>query len=207
MTIRARSLHALFAALYDQLAPAYDAIAALAFAGEWACWRELATRLADRTPIVEIGCGTGHTVAALGRRGLPVIGLDASSPMLMQARRRAAGRLVRARAERLPIRTASVGTILSIFPTSYILEPAVWREAERTLAPGGRLIVVTHAWLAPDSPRRAMLAGCHRLLYGGGAPADPPLPHGTLGALPIIERSLHGYAAILVATKPTEPHS
>jgi ubiquinone/menaquinone biosynthesis C-methylase UbiE len=205
MVTRAGVLNALFAALYDQLAPAYDAIAALAFAGEWARWRELAARFADRTPIVEIGCGTGHTVASLSRDGLPVIGLDASSRMLAQARRRAVGRLARARAERLPLRAGSVGTILSIFPTRYILEPATWREVERALAPGGRLVVVTHGWLAPDSPRRATLAACHRLVYGGGAPVAPPLPRSALSALSIVERSRHGFASILVAAKPSEP--
>jgi ubiquinone/menaquinone biosynthesis C-methylase UbiE len=206
MMTRASVLNALFATLYDQLAPAYDTIAALAFAGEWARWRALAARFADRTPIVEIGCGTGHIVASLSRDGLSIIGLDASSRMLTQARRRAAGRLALAVAERLPLRTASVGTILSIFPTRYILEPATWREVERALAPGGRLIVVTHAWLAPDSPHRATLAAAHRLLYGGGAPEEPPWPPSALDALPIVERSRHGFASILIAAKPIEPN-
>jgi ubiquinone/menaquinone biosynthesis C-methylase UbiE len=206
MSVRARALSRLFAALYDQLAPAYDTISTLAFAGEWSVWGETAARFADRTPIVEIGCGAGHTLAWLGHRGMVAFGIDSARPMLAQARRRAIGRLAQGRAASLPLRSASVGTLLSIFPTSYILEPATWREAERVLVPGGRLIVLTHAWLAPDSPRRAILAGCHRLLYGAASPTPPRLPASALSIQSLIERSPHGYAALHVATKASHGH-
>jgi hypothetical protein len=42
-------------------------------------------------------------------------------------------------------------------------------------------------------------------LYGG-ASAGPALPRAAFDALPIVERSRHGYAAIFVAAKPFEPN-
>lgn len=191
----------LFAALYDRLARSYDTISRLAFAGEWERWQAAALRYADRQPIVEIGCGTGQSIARLRQQGKVAFGLDAAAPMLQQARRRAAGALIQAQAQRLPLRDASVGTLLSIFPTPYILDQATWREAARVLTPDGRLIIVTHGWLEPDDPLRLALALGHRLIYGRQAALAPPLPAELPPTLALIERTSHGFAAIHVATR------
>jgi ubiquinone/menaquinone biosynthesis C-methylase UbiE len=194
--------HLLFEALYDRLAAHYDRISRLAFAGEWDRWRMVAVRFIDRGPVVEIGCGTGQTLAALRRLPWPAVGLDPAAPMLRQARRRAAGRLIRAHGQRLPLRTASVGTLLSIFPTAYILDPAVWREVGRVLAPGGRFILIDGAWLSPRDPARWVLSKGHRLVYGP-APAEPWRPASwPLPTLALVERTEHGFVSVYIATQP-----
>lgn len=202
MAVRRWLLPRLFAALYGWLAPCYDQISLAGFAGEWARWQAIALRYADRAPVVELGCGTGHALAALRRAGLAAAGIDPATPMLRQARRRAPGRLIQARAQHLPLRDGSVGTLLSIFPTAYILDPATWREAERVLAPGGRFVIVDHGWLAPDAPHRWLLVGLHRLVYYGAGGEPLPLPCGGLPRLALLERSAHGFVSILVATRP-----
>jgi SAM-dependent methyltransferase len=202
VSARDRLRHALFEALYHQLAPRYDQIATLAFAGEWRRWQAIALNYADRAPILELGCGTGHTLAALRDRRLPAYGIDLSGPMLARARQRASGQLMQARAQHLPVASASIGTLLSIFPTAYILEPGVWAEARRVLAPGGRFIIAAHGWLAPRDPLRAGLDRLHRLVYGR-APAQPALlPDNLLPTLALTERSPHGFVALYIATQP-----
>ena len=194
----------LFAALYNQLASHYDRISAAAFAGEWSQWQAIATHLIDRQPVVELGCGTGRLLAVLIERGIDAYGVDLSWSMLRQARRRQSpGRLLQAAANALPLQSASVGVLLSVFPTTYILEPTTWAEAGRVLAPGGRLIVLDHGWLEGHDPARVGLRLLHWLVYGGvkdavGTPCFPaawPL-------MPLTERSPHGFASIWIATKP-----
>ncbi|MBA4495410.1 class I SAM-dependent methyltransferase [Paenactinomyces guangxiensis] len=40
-------------------------------------------------PVLELGCGTGRCSLAIARLGIPVVGVDLSSPMLQKARQRA----------------------------------------------------------------------------------------------------------------------
>ncbi len=49
-------------------------------------WRDLAKRVAR--PVLELGCGTGRLAVPLGRAGVPVVGIDRSTPMLARARQR-----------------------------------------------------------------------------------------------------------------------
>ena len=59
-----------------------------------AFWRDLGLRVA--APVLELGCGTGRIAVPLGRAGVPVVGIDRSTPMLARARERVRrGRLQR----------------------------------------------------------------------------------------------------------------
>jgi SAM-dependent methyltransferase len=75
-------------------------------------WRDLAKRM--RGPVLELGCGTGRIAVPLGRAGVPVVGIDRSTPMLARARQRVRRgrlerkvRLVRGDIRVLPFPTAS----------------------------------------------------------------------------------------------------
>ena len=201
MDARHRLRQQFFATLYSRLAPHYDRLSLAGFAGEWARWAAVAQRFVDRRPVLELGCGTGMTLAALARAGVPAWGVDPSGPMLAQARRRVPGRLVRARAQQLPVRSGSIGCVLSIFPTPYILDPATWTEVARVLQPGGRFIVVDHGWLQPRDPLRLCLVGLHHLVYGCQTTAPPRLPTPGLPAVALTERTPHGFVSVYVATR------
>ncbi len=201
MDPRHRLRRALFELMYDRLAARYDALSVAAFAGEWRHWARVAQRFVDRGPVLELGCGTGATLADLARAGVPACGIDPSAPMLAQARRRAPGRLVQARAQYLPVRSGSIGCLLSIFPTSYILDPATWAEVARVLQPGGRVIVVDHGWLQPRDPLRLALVGLHHLVYGRQTTAPSRLPTPGLPAVALTERTPHGFVSVYIATR------
>ena len=75
-------------------------------------WRRVAA--AAEGPVLELGCGTGRVTVPLARAGIPLVGIDLSSPMLHRARTRlrrtrlaARARLVRGDIRRLPFAPAT----------------------------------------------------------------------------------------------------
>jgi SAM-dependent methyltransferase len=88
--------------------------------------------------LVEIGCGTGLTGAALVARGWSVVGLDVSADQLALARHRLHGAL-RGDAHELPFRSAGLPAVGMAFVHTDVDDFAgVMREIGRVLAPGGR---------------------------------------------------------------------
>lgn len=85
---------------------------------------------------LEIGCGTGAHADRVRALGWAPVGVDLSGGMLRYARDRLPA--VRADAERLPIRDASVPAALAMMVhTDMPGYPAVLAEAARVLRPGG----------------------------------------------------------------------
>ena len=90
---------------------------------------------------VEIGCGTGVYAAWLRRRGWSPIGFDLSARMLDFARPRLP--VARADAQRLPLASGSVSTVVAVMVhTDMPAYPAVLQEVERVLSPGGVFVHV-----------------------------------------------------------------
>ncbi len=90
---------------------------------------------------LEIGCGTGVHAARVRALGRTPVGVDISAGMLRHAR----GRLpvVRADAERLPVRTGSVSAVIAVMVhTDMPGYGTVVREAARALRPGGVFVHV-----------------------------------------------------------------
>jgi SAM-dependent methyltransferase len=115
-------------------------------------------------PVLDIGCGTGRHLAALGRRGTSAFGLDLSPHLLALAARRAPGRVVRGDMRRLPFADGAFDAALSMFTSfGYFAESAenrrVLEEARRVVRPGGGLVIDyfnaerTLADLTPESAR------------------------------------------------------
>jgi SAM-dependent methyltransferase len=76
-------------------------------------WRSLALHCGG--PVLELGCGTGRISLPLGRAGIPLVGIDRSTPMLTRARVRvkrarltAEVRLIRGDIRFLPFPSASI---------------------------------------------------------------------------------------------------
>jgi len=142
-------------AAFDALAAAYDDFAALE--------REVGSRLLERLDfqrheprrIIDLGCGTGESAAALKRRyrKAEVIGIDAAPAMLKQLRRRS-GFLrpllpVCADYASVPIAACTADLLFSNLAFQWADDlPGLATELRPLLRPGGMLLFST---LGPDS--------------------------------------------------------
>ncbi|WP_256788898.1 class I SAM-dependent methyltransferase [Frankia sp. AvcI1] len=126
---------------FDRIADRYDATRGGEERG-----RLVAEAVAAHLPgrrLLEIGVGTGLISHAFAARGRSVVGVDLSARMLAQARGRLPGRIVRADAAALPLRTATVDACLAVHVLHLVGDPdRVLAEVARVLRPGGRLAVV-----------------------------------------------------------------
>jgi len=99
--------------------------------------------------VLEIGIGSGLNLPLYGGRVTGVVGLEPSRPLLDLARqvshRGPAVALIRGSAERMPLRDASVDTVMTTWTLCSIPDVArALREARRVLKPSGRLLFVEH---------------------------------------------------------------
>ncbi len=108
------------------------------------------------TTILELGCGPGHALEAMGA-ALPaaqLTGVDLSPFMLERANRRLeansnAARVIHSSGLNVAIEDGSFEAIVAMHFFGHLPNEAACRareEARRLLAPGGRLYVVDHAW-------------------------------------------------------------
>jgi len=102
--------------------------------------------------LLDLGTGTGSLARGFARRGLQVVGLDPSLPMLDEARRLddtagVAVQYVEARAESTGLPDASFD-VVSAGQCWHWFEPArAAREVRRLLRPGGRVVIAHFDWL------------------------------------------------------------
>jgi ubiquinone/menaquinone biosynthesis C-methylase UbiE len=167
-----RRTHQQARAAYDRLSRWYDALAGSSERPFRAAVLEMLALQPGET-LLEVGCGTGSGLANLVSPAYPPlhrIGLDLSSGMLREARRKLARplvapgdtRLACADAVHLPLPSSRVDVVffsftLELFDTPEI--PLVLAEAQRVLRPGGRLGVAALSREAgsaqrPDLPVR-----------------------------------------------------
>jgi ubiquinone/menaquinone biosynthesis C-methylase UbiE len=129
---------------YDAIAPAYDRRYALhEYGGVEDAVRRFASA-ASAPEVLEVGCGTGHWLAALAPHVRSAAGLDPSAGMLSRARAAVPGAmLVRGRASALPWPAASFDRVLAVNALHHFGGPdAFVAEARRVLRPGGGVLVV-----------------------------------------------------------------
>ena len=148
--------NALVMRAYDRLAKVYDFF----FGAILQPGRERAVESIHSRPglrVLEMGIGTGLT-APLYSRDWSVVGVDLSSAMLLQARKRIAElglensvRLLQSDGARLPFDDESFDVVLVPYVMSTVPDPiGVGRELRRVCRPSGQIILLNH-FLSQDS--------------------------------------------------------
>src|SRR5205814_2747267 len=104
----------------------------------------------------------------LARADFEAWGVDFSPQMLRQAARKARRRgfplrACRARAQALPFPNACFDSVVSTFPSEYIIHPDTLNEIARVTRPGGKLVVVPAGWLRPVGASGALFEAVARL--------------------------------------------
>jgi demethylmenaquinone methyltransferase / 2-methoxy-6-polyprenyl-1,4-benzoquinol methylase len=152
-------------AMFDRIAPRYDAMNRLLTLGLDQRWRRRALAAAAVGPgdrVIDLACGTGDFCELAGRLGAAVTGVDFAAGMLRRARaRRACSRLVQGDAQALPLRDASADVVTCGFALrnfASLVEPLA--ECARVLRPGGRL-----ALLEVDRPGSRLVRAGHSLYF------------------------------------------
>jgi SAM-dependent methyltransferase len=189
-------------AAWDGYAAEYVAPGRQSWAGEprWGIWgipeRQLEI-LPDVTAkdTLELGCGTAYVSSWLARRGARPVGVDLSPVQLATARsfQREFGvefPLVRAAAERVPLRNGRFDLVISEYGAAIWSDPYLWiPEAARLLRSGGELIFLGNASLLmlcvpdedgiPAEPRlRRPYFGMHRFEWPDDPAVEFHLGHG-----------------------------
>jgi ubiquinone/menaquinone biosynthesis C-methylase UbiE len=145
------------------------------------------TRVGPADRLLDIGCGTGALVGAVGRGtpGVRAVGIDLVPAMLAVARRKvgAGAQLAAADAERLPFRAGVFDVAVSSSSFHYWSHPrAALAEIGCVLRPGGRLVLTDWCgdylacrvcdrllgWFAPIHRRVLGGSECERLLAAAG---------------------------------------
>jgi ubiquinone/menaquinone biosynthesis C-methylase UbiE len=96
--------------------------------------------------VLDVGCGTGRTLARLAAHyGVSGCGVDPSPAMVEQARRRLPQELTAtvASAESLPFPDAAFERVYMVFVVHHLARPRAFAEIGRVLVPGGRLAIAT----------------------------------------------------------------
>lgn len=123
------------------------------FAAKRALVRSLLERYASAPALaVDVGCGTGGTLAAFSALGGCWVGVERSELALAFCRKRGLPRLLRASAEALPLRSGSADLLLCLdvlYHRGVQDDRAVLVECSRVLRPGGTAIITDSAldWL------------------------------------------------------------
>jgi SAM-dependent methyltransferase len=133
--------------------------------------------------LVDVGCGSMPFAPLFEGRVAGITGLDLPGSIALDRR----GPDVFARAEALPLRDGSAGTVLAMALLSYVPEPRrMLGEAHRVLAPGGVLIVecvqMSPLWNPPHDYWRFTQHGARLLLEAAGFEVVDAIPVGGLMA-------------------------
>ncbi len=139
-----------FQHFYTTLAWSYDLVAKIASVGQWNDWVRSILDPYPVDPILEIAHGPGHLLLELSQGPGATFGVDASRQMCRMASRRLKrnsheSTVVQALAQALPFPKETFSTLLSTFPTEFILDPATLMQAHRILRPEGQYRILPMA--------------------------------------------------------------
>ncbi|MBN1317806.1 MAG: class I SAM-dependent methyltransferase [Anaerolineales bacterium] len=168
-------------ALYTRFAWTYDAVACLVSRGRWQAWGRAAIPFLQGRRVLELGHGPGHLLASLLDAGFDPVGIDLSNAMSYKAKRNllkrdGANRLVRGRVQQLGLANETFDSVVSVFPSEYILDDATLQEIYRVLSPEGILVLVPVAQFtgkpSQDQESPVNASGLINLLKAAGFSSD-----------------------------------
>jgi demethylmenaquinone methyltransferase/2-methoxy-6-polyprenyl-1,4-benzoquinol methylase len=143
--------------LFAPLGPTYDRYASLLSFGQDPRWRRFLVSRVEAGPadtVLDVATGTGAVAIELvGRKGCRVVGIDQSSEMLAEARRRvpAEVELVEGDADHLPFDDAAFAALTFTYLLRYVDDPgATLAELARVVRPGGTIAGLDFA--VPQTP-------------------------------------------------------
>jgi len=112
-------------------------------------WRLAEPRSAEDA--LDVGTGTGHFALDLATRGLQVVGVDLSRPMLSVARgKNPTSHFARGDAAALPLAAEAFDLVLSVTALEFVAQrQQALAEMWRAVRPGGRLVVAALNALSP----------------------------------------------------------
>ena len=149
--------------MFDEVAPRYDRTNQVLSAGNAALWRiatvkAIAPVAGER--ILDVACGTGTSTTAIQAKGATAVGVDFSSGMIREARRRHPGiEFVEGDAQALPFGDETFDAVTISFGLRNVKEPhTALAEMYRVLRPGGR-VVITEFSTPPLGVIRAAYSG------------------------------------------------
>src|SRR5690348_9526477 len=132
--------------LFAPLGPTYDRYAAALSFGQDPRWRRFLVSRIEASAgdtVLDVATGTGAVARELLRqKRCTVVGLDQSTEMLAEARRRLPAdlTLVEGTAEKLPFDDASYDALTFTYLLRYVADPAAtMRELARVVKPGGTI--------------------------------------------------------------------
>ena len=162
-------------AMFDRIAPRYDALNRLLTFRMDVGWRRTAVQmlaLPRGSRVLDLACGTGDLCRTLVEGGLDPVGADFSAGMLHTARTESP--LVRADAMQLPFADASFDGLTCGFALrNFAALPPMLAECVRVVRPGGRIALLDVA--EPESPLVRTVHGAwfrHVVPFVGGLVSD-----------------------------------
>jgi demethylmenaquinone methyltransferase/2-methoxy-6-polyprenyl-1,4-benzoquinol methylase len=160
-----REKRAAVKAMFDRIAPRYDALNRLFTGGLDQRWRRLTldrVGVGEGDLLLDLACGTGDLLELAARRGARGVGVDLAAGMLRAGHRRLPGAaFVQGDGAALPLRDASIQVVACGFAfRNFVSVPDVLRELARVLAPGGRIAVID-----VDRPASGLVRAAHSVYF------------------------------------------
>ena len=164
--------------LYHQFAWSYNLVAWIVSAGQWKRWVSSTLPFLGIGKILELGHGPGQLQIMARAVQLDFTGLDLSPQMgkICKRRLQKSGflpKLVTAAGSTLPFKTQSFATVVTTFPTDYILQTETLSEIHRVLADQGRLVVLPLAWITGKGTIYKFAAWLFKITGQNPAPDHP----------------------------------
>ncbi len=119
------------------------------FRGRWALVERWLSqhRPADPCKLLDLGCGTGHNLVELSRRGYEVVGIDLSLfGLQMAAARLPKFAVVQGNVEELPFADRTFHALIALDILEHVDDAKAVSEAYRVLKPAGLALFTVPAW-------------------------------------------------------------